>query len=189
LAIADGRPAYATAVSRTDVAAGWREQRQNGGVVVRVSDGEIILEGLSMPHSPRWHNGRLWLLDSGRGAFGFVDAARGSFERVASCPGFARGLALHGDFAIIGLSKPRSAKSYSGLALDDALAARRIQPRCGLMVVDLRTGRLAHGLWFESGVEELYDTAVLPEVRWPAALGADDTEAHHAIVPGPRTVL
>src|SRR6187549_968059 len=63
-------------------------------------------------------------------------------------------------------SSPRSARSYSGLDLDDALAARGIHPRCGLMVVDLRTGRLAHGLWIESEIEELYDTVVLPDVRW-----------------------
>jgi len=53
------------------------------------------------------------------------------------------------------------------------------------MVVDLRTGRLAHGLWIESEIEELYDVVMLPDVRWPAALGADDNESGHAIVPGP----
>jgi hypothetical protein len=62
LALVDGRPAFATAISRSDVTGGWRDRRRDGGVVVRVPDGEVVLAGLSMPHSPRWHQGRLWLL-------------------------------------------------------------------------------------------------------------------------------
>jgi uncharacterized protein (TIGR03032 family) len=186
VALADDHPAFVTAASQSDTARGWRDQRREGGVVVRVSDGETILAGLSMPHSPRWHGGRLWILDSGRGLFGFLDPARGRFERVSFCPGFARGLAIHGDFAVIGLSKPRSAQSYSGLELDEVLSARRIRPRCGLIIVDLRTGERAHGLWIESAIDELYDVVVLPDVRRPAILGVESDEALHAIVPGPQ---
>jgi uncharacterized protein (TIGR03032 family) len=53
LAMQDGQPAYVTAVSRSDVADGWRDHRLNGGIVIDVKRNEIVLEGLSMPHSPR----------------------------------------------------------------------------------------------------------------------------------------
>lgn len=195
VAMADGRPAFATAAARTDEAAGWRGRRRDGGVVVTVPDGEVALEGLSMPHSPRWHRGRLWLLDSGRGVLGRLDPARAALEPVAFCPGFARGLALHGDFAVVGLSKPRAKRSYGGLELDDALAARGAEPRCGLLVVDLRTGRAAHHLWIENtsvegdAVEEVYDVAVLPGARRPMALAPRADEVRGAIVPGPPAEL
>ncbi len=38
-----------------------------------VPSGEVVVGGLCMPHSPRWHDGRLWLLESGNGALGYVD--------------------------------------------------------------------------------------------------------------------
>lgn len=186
LAMVEGRPAFATAVSRDDGARGWRGRRGDGGVVVAVPDGEVAAAGLSMPHSPRWHDGRLWLLEAGRGTLGRLDPARGTLEPVAFCPGIARGLALHGNFAVVGLSKPRSQRTYSGLELDEALAARDARPRCGLTVVDLRTGRAAHGLRLEGAVEEIYDVAVLPGTRRPTALGPGDEDLQRAIVPGPE---
>ena len=120
-----GRPLYATAVSRSDVADGWRDRRADGGVLIEVESGEIVVQGLSMPHSPRLHGGRLWLLDSGSGKFGFVDAEARRFEPVAFCPGYARGLAFAGGHAIVGLSLARSngplpARARRGLAARDA---------------------------------------------------------------------
>src|SRR5688572_22956696 len=103
LAMDGGKPAFVTAVSRSDVADGWRERRRDGGVVIDVASGAIVAEGLSMPHSPRLHGGRLWLLNSGTGEFGWVDPASGRFEPVAFCPGYARGLAFVGGRAVIGL--------------------------------------------------------------------------------------
>jgi uncharacterized protein (TIGR03032 family) len=189
VALIEGCPAFATAVSRDDATRGWRERRREGGVLVSVPEGEIMLAGLSMPHSPRWHRGRLWLLESGRGIFGFHDPGRATLQPVAFCPGFARGLALHGDFAVIGLSKPRSQRTYDGLELDQALAARGATGRCGLSIVDLRTGRSVHGLRLEGRVEEVYDVAILPGARRPMALGPRDEDLRRAIVPGPPAEL
>ena len=100
-----GKPAYATCVSRSDANEGWRDYRREGGLVVDLRTNEIVCEGLSMPHSPRLYQNRLWLLNSGSGEFGYVDRERGVFEPVAFCPGYARGLAFLGDFALVGLSK------------------------------------------------------------------------------------
>ncbi|MCU0537175.1 MAG: TIGR03032 family protein [Hydrococcus sp. Prado102] len=118
LAMRDGQPKYVTAVSTSDVADGWREKRRNGGCAIDVESNEIIATGLSMPHSPRWYKNKLWLLNSGTGEFGYVDSMKGTFEPVTFCPGYLRGLAFWGDFAVVGLSKPRHNKTFSDLALD-----------------------------------------------------------------------
>ncbi|MCC7487796.1 MAG: TIGR03032 family protein [Burkholderiales bacterium] len=181
LAFRLGEPAFVTCVSQTDVADGWRDRRRDGGVVIDLATNAVVLEGLSMPHSPRWHRDRLWLLDSGNGQFGYADLARGRFEPVAFCPGYARGLALHGDYAIIGLSRPRENRTFAGLALDDALRRRDAQARCGLQVVDLRTGDAVHWLRIDGVVEELYDVTVLPGVARPMALGLISDEIHRMV--------
>src|SRR5262249_27007303 len=117
LALEDGRPRYVSAVSQSDVADGWRDHRREGGVIGDVKDNAIVCTGLSMPHSPRVHRGNLWLLDSGNGFFGRVDLQRREFESVAFCPGYLRGMALVGDNAVVGLSRPRHEQTFSGLAL------------------------------------------------------------------------
>jgi len=181
LAMKDGRPAYVTIVGSSDVADGWREYRSGGGIVMDVKTGEIVLSGLSMPHSPRWHDGKLWLLDSGTGFFGYADFAKGRFEPVCFCPGYMRGLAFHGDFALVGLSRPRHNKTFSGLALDENLGKRNAEPRCGVQVVDLRTGDAVHWLRMEGIVEELYDVVTLPGVRRPMALGFKTDEIRRVL--------
>jgi uncharacterized protein (TIGR03032 family) len=181
MAMEGGRPLYATAVSRSDVADGWRDKRRDGGVVLDVESGEIVADGLSMPHSPRLHGGRLWLLNSGTGEFREIDRATGKFEPVAFCPGYARGLAFTGSHAVIGLSLPRENRTFSGLALDEALASRNVEPRCGLAVVDLVSGDMIGWVRIEGVVRELYDVALLPHARRPSAIGFKTDEVKHVI--------
>ncbi|WP_293006999.1 TIGR03032 family protein [Nitrosomonas sp.] len=181
LAMRDGQPAYVTAVGQCDVADGWREHRTKGGIVIDVPRNEVVCSGLSMPHSPRWHNGRLWLLNSGTGEFGYVDLESGRFEPLCFCPGYMRGLSFHGDFALVGLSKPRENKTFSGLALDDNLKSRNVEARCGVQIIDLRSGDIVHWLRIEGVVEELYDVVTLPRVRRPMALGFKTDEIRRVL--------
>jgi uncharacterized protein (TIGR03032 family) len=179
IAVRDGQVRYATAIAVCDVAEGWRDHRRDGGVVIDVESNEIIARGLSMPHSPRWHQGKLWLLDSGNGYLGYLDA-HGQFERVTFCPGYARGLAFAGDYALTGLSRPRE-QSFKGLALDENLAARGAKARTGLAVIDTRNGNLVHSLHVDERIRELYDVVVLPGVRRARMLGFKTDEVHHTV--------
>jgi uncharacterized protein (TIGR03032 family) len=95
-----------------------------------------------------------------------------------------RGLAFINDFAVIGLSKPRHNKTFSGLPLDDNLRAKDAEARCGLQVIDLRTGDIVHWLRIDGIVEELYDVVVLPEVHRPMALGFKTDEIRRLITIG-----
>lgn len=181
LVMQEGRPKYVTAVSTTDVHEGWREHRRDGGVLIDVDSDEIIASGLSMPHSPRFYNGKLWLLDSGTGYFGHVDLKTGKFERVAFCPGYARGLSFINDFAVIGLSTIRDNKTFSDLELSETLTEKNVEARCGLQIVDLRSGDSVHTLNIQGVVSELYDVLVLPDVIRPMAIGLKTDEIRRMI--------
>ncbi len=168
LAAVNGIPRYVTAVSRSDVASGWRHRRSDGGIVIDIQTQEIVASGLSMPHSPRWYRGKLWLLNSGAGDFGYVE--NGEFVPVTFCPGYGRGLAFVGDFAVVGLSKPRD-YHFSGLSLGERLRQKDAEARCGIVIIDLKTGDIVEWLDMDTEATELYDTAVLPGVRCPMSLG------------------
>ena len=184
LTLRNGKPHYVTAVSHSDTLNGWRTQRQNGGCVIDITNNEIVTQGLSMPHSPRWYQGKLWVLNSGTGEFGYIDFGSSRFEPIVFCPGYLRGCAFVGDFAVVGLSLPRHNKTFSGLLLNDRLSEHNIAAQCGLQVIDLRRGEVAHSLQLHGVVQELYDVCVLPKLRRPMAIGFRNDEVHRIITIG-----
>ncbi len=171
LAMRDGKPRYATAVSRSDVHDGWRDRRRSGGVVIDIESNELVCEGLSMPHSPRWHRDTLYLINSGTGFFGRVDLSKRAFEPLVFLPGYARGLTFLGDCAIVGLSQQRENRTFQDLDLQENLKQRDTEARCGLLIVDLKSFDAPHWLRFGGIVKELYDVGVLPGVIRPMAVG------------------
>lgn len=181
LAMKEGQPAFVTAVGISDTGDGWRRGRRGGGVVIDVATNEIIANGLSMPHSPRLHREQLWLLNSGTGELGTVDVWTGRFNPVCFCPGYGRGLALWGDYAIVGLSQARRNRTFNDLPLGEALTSRGTSDRCGLVIVDITTGEIVQWLTISGVVEELYDVVALPGCARPAALGLRNEEIHHHI--------
>jgi len=181
LAMKNGEPAYVTAVNQSDVADGWRDKRVDGGCLIDVPSNEIVVTGLSMPHSPRWEKERLWVSNSGKGEFGFVDLKQGKFEPVAFCPGYLRGCAIYGNFAVVGISQPRHNKTFSGLPLNELLQAKNTEPRCGLLVIDLRSGDIVHWLRLEGAIGELYDVGILPGKRRPMAYGFQTDEIRRVV--------
>jgi len=183
LMIVDGRPKYVTALGETDTNGGWRANKPHGGCLMDVTSGAIVARGLSMPHSPRWHDGRLYVLESGTGRMLLIDAANGQHQTVAELPGFARGLAMCGPYAFIGLSKIRKTSAMDGVPL----AERRDQLKCGVAVVDLRLKQIVGFLEFQSAVEEIFDVQLLPGLRFPEVIGfQQDTIQHTFIVPPER---
>ena len=181
LAMHDGKPAYVSCIADTDIADGWREHRVAGGIVVDVASGEIVCRGLSMPHSPRLHEGRLWVLNSGAGELGTIDLGTGRFEPLTFCPGYLRGLAFIGPYALVGLSEPRENRTFAGLPLQDRLAAAKVRPRCGVFVIDTRTGDVAHWLRFEAVITELYDVITLPGLARPMMIGFRNEEIRRTV--------
>ena len=178
---AAGRPAYVSAAAETDTQRGWSERRVGNGVVMDIASGEVVCHGLTMPHSPRLHDGKLYVLNAGTGELGLVDPVAGRFDPLAFVPGFARGLALHQGHALVGLSLPRSSEVFTGLPLDDRLKAENKPAQCAVVVVDLATGKLLHWMRLGGVVRELYDIAILPSARRPMLVGLAQGQVNRLI--------
>jgi uncharacterized protein (TIGR03032 family) len=171
LAMHDGAPRYLTALGTTDEPGGWRANKATGGVLMDAASGEIVVRGLSMPHSPRLHGGRLWVCESGAGTLGVVDPATGKYEATVAVPGFTRGLDFAGRFAFAGLSQVRESATFSGIPITERLAAT--ERTCGVAVIDLFSGQLVGLLRFEDAVQEVFAVAVLPR-RFPELVNDDE---------------
>lgn len=165
LCIVDGQPRWVTALGETDTSGGWRENKKSGGILIDLETNEIVVRGLSMPHSPRWHAGRLWLLESGTGSLGFVDSASGKYEPIVHLDGFTRGLEMVGNLAFIGLSQVRETAIFSGIQITERL--QETERTCGVWVVDIERGEVVAFLKFEDAVQEIFAVALLPGMRFP----------------------
>lgn len=165
LGLKDGRPTWVTALGETDTGGGWRENKKSGGILMDIESNEIIARGLSMPHSPRWHNGQLWLLESGTGSIGTVDLNSGRYEPVVQLDGFTRGMEMVGNLAFVGLSQVRETAVFSGIQITERL--KETERTCGVWVVDIQRGQVVAFLKFEEAVQEVFAVALLPGIRFP----------------------
>lgn len=170
LGLRDGQIRYVTALGHSDKPNGWRERKKDGGILMDVATNEILVEGLSMPHSPRWYNDQLWALESGAGTIGVVDIASKKYRPIGEVPGFSRGLDFCGPVAFIGLSQVRESAIFSGIPITE-----RTQERiCGVWAVDIRSGQTLGWVQFEDAVQEIFAVRVVPGVKWPDLVNHDN---------------
>lgn len=176
LAMVEGQPKFVTALGESDTVGGWRDTKATGGILIDVESNEIILRGLSMPHSPCWHDGYLWLLNSGTGELLRIDPLSGQYDVVCALPGFLRGLCCVGNYALVGLCQIREQHIFGGLPVQE----RFERLLCGVVVVDLRNGQVVGMLEFTAGCQELYDIEFLAGVLRPTILNAEKSEIRQA---------
>jgi uncharacterized protein (TIGR03032 family) len=169
LGMVNGLPRFVTALGTTDNAGGWRMNKRNGGILIDIVTNKIIGEGLSMPHSPRWYNNQLWVLESGEGALVTFDHS-GKKRIVASLPGFTRGLDFIGPLAFIGLSQIRESSTFNNLPLIERLNARI----CGIYIVHIQTCQIVGFIKFEGDVQEIFAVQVLQDSVFPELLENSD---------------
>ncbi len=178
LALVDGQPKYVTALGETDTPGGWRANKKDGGILLDVTNSQVLLRGLSMPHSPRLYNDQLWLLESGEGSLARVDLSQQNWQTVSKLPGFTRGLDFIGPLAFIGLSQVRESATFSGIPLVDRLQERT----CGVWVVNIQTGETVAFLRFEAGVQEIFAVQILRHTQFPEMLEWGDSQLAHSYV-------
>jgi uncharacterized protein (TIGR03032 family) len=178
LGVREGAVRYVTALGATDTPGGWRERKKDGGVLIDVAEDAIVAEGLSMPHSPRWYAGKLWVLNSGEGGLGTIDPATGRYEEVASLPGFTRGLDFVGPLAFVGLSQVRESAVFSGIAIAERPVAERC---CGVWVVNIQRGQVIAYVKFEDALQEIFAVQALRRGR-PDVLNDDPVRLAESFV-------
>ena len=167
MAVQNGNIRFLSALGETNSAGGWREKKRTGGVLIDTTSGEVMCRGLCMPHSPRIHAGRLWVLESGFGELQMVDPKSGVRETVIRLPAYLRGLEFYDRFAFIGMSQMRETNVFGGLPIEGMYPALK----CGIAIVDITSGQLVGMIEFTKGIEELFEVRILPKVLVPHIIG------------------
>lgn len=169
--IDESGPRFVTALGQSDEAEGWREKKVSGGIIIDVPSGEILSEGIAMPHSPRWYAGKLWVLESGTGSLQVVDLQSGKRTTVVRLPGYLRGLSFYDRFAFVGLCKIRGDRdTFGGMPIEENTE----ELKCAIYVIDITSGAPVGFIEFTKGIEELFDVHVLPSVTKPHIIGFEE---------------
>lgn len=161
LALVDGQPKYVTCLGESDEVGGWRASKASGGALIDITTNQVLLRHLSMPHSPRWHDGRLWLLNSGAGELMVLDPLSGQADVVCALPAYLRGLCFIGRYAVVGLCQIREKHIFGGLPVQQ----KHQRLMSGMAVIDLPTGNIVDTFEFTSGCTEIYDVQYLHQSR------------------------
>lgn len=161
----DGVPRYVTSCGRTDYRAAWYDNRAGSGVVYDIIEDKVVCSGLTMPHSPRWYQNKLWICNAGTGELGYVDIAAEKFNPVAFLPGYLRGLAFHGNYAFVGTSNDRHELVFADLPLGKMMKEKGLSaPKCAIHVVNMKTYDVETSCTFTNLIE-IYDVEVVPGQR------------------------
>lgn len=196
LCIRDGKPRYVSSISRNDVRGGWRENRTAGGVIFDIVENKLVCKDICMPHSPRWHNGRLWVLESGTGHLGYVDFADSSksknpltdeeetyhkFVPVVFIPGYLRGLSFIGSkYALVGSSLDRHEKVFQDIPLGKNIKKKGVTAKCGIFIINLETNDVIHEVIFDQTVKdpinEIYDVCTISGFKRAMAENINDSK-------------
>ncbi|MBU2921998.1 TIGR03032 family protein [Winogradskyella psychrotolerans] len=176
MAMKDGKPKYVTAFNTGNTAKSWQKDLTKTGVLIDVDTNEIILSGLGMPHTPRFINGKLYLLLSATGQLVEVDIENKSYTEVINLNGFVRGMSFYKDYIFIGLSKLRQ-NSSSFAHLDVA----KFSNYAGVAIVHLPTKSYQGLLKYKTSVDEIYDLEILPDFLRPNILN-NFTETHRQAI-------
>jgi uncharacterized protein (TIGR03032 family) len=123
------------------------------GVIFDGVTREPLHKGLTRPHSARWHDGHLYVDNSGYGQL--MRFSQDEALVIADLPGWTRGLCFVDGYALVGTSRviPRFRQYAPGLHVASS--------QCGLHAVDLTSGDIVASLVWPSG-NQIFAIEALP---------------------------
>jgi uncharacterized protein (TIGR03032 family) len=157
IAVSNGEPQVATCLAGANFAYGWRLFPYNSGLLMDIQANTILCKGLSLPHSPRCVGNLVYFLESGASSLSTLCLKTGKTDTLLKIPGFARGMAIHGNYAFIGISYIRDSNLWKDLPVKQEFP----DSAPGIVVVDLIGRRIVSSLCFNEAVYEIFDVQLL----------------------------
>lgn len=166
MTLCDGEPAYVTTFSQFENAKQWRDSDKRTGTLIDVKRNEVVVSGLSMPHSPRWHNGKVYFCHSGVGQVTCYHPDTGETEVIAELPGFTRGIDIYGSLMFVGLSRRRNSDVSAPALIDE----KEGETCSGIWLINLENNEVVGQISFQGNVDQIYDIAILNNTCFPEVI-------------------
>ncbi len=163
MALKDGQPAYVTTFSKFNEVGMWRKNKHFDGTLMDVKQNKILVDGLAMPHSPRWHQESVYFCNSGYGQVCTYQPKTKKSKTIAELPGFTRGMDFYGALLFVGLSKVRK----SDVTQSAPLIEKHKETLSGIYILNTEDNSVVAHITFTGNVDQIYDVAVIPDCHFP----------------------
>jgi len=163
MAMKDGKPKYVTTFNKLNESGVWKKEKKAEGTLIDIDTNEILLDNLAMPHSPRFHNGKIYLCESGLGTVYSLDPDTKEKKTVAKLQGFTRGMDFYGPLMFVGVSKVR----VSDINNPIPVSMQFEETYSGVWIINLEDNSIVGNISFEGDVDQIYDISVLYNMTYP----------------------
>lgn len=175
MSLRDGEPRYVTTFNQHDHMDSWSQSAIGKGTLIDIEDNRIILDNLTMPHSPRYHNGYVYVCNSGNGTVLKVNPDTGVTQTILELPGFTRGISFYKNYMFVGTSKTRKSEVREQIPLLNKYDTTQ----SGVWVYNFDTNAIVDHLIFDDSLEQIYDIAVIPECTVPELVSPQMVTPRH----------
>ena len=175
MALKDGKPKYVTTFNKFNTRDSWTKCDKHDGTLMDVDTNEILIDGLIMPHSPRYNNGKVYVCDSGTGKILQYDPENGELTEIIKLQGFTRGLTFYGPLMFVGLSQSRA----SDIKKPAPITKEYEETYSGIWIINLKNYQEIAYIKFEGDVHQIYDIAIIPDALYPSLINIEDSLIRH----------
>jgi len=172
MCLKDGKPKYVTTFNQANEKGAWKKDKRSG-TLMDIETGEVLVDDLDMPHSPRYYRGYVYFCESGKGLVCRYDPVSKELLILAELQGFTRGMDFYGPLMFVGLSKVRKSDIEKPLSLADKYE----ETYCGVWVINLEDHSEVGRLSFEGTVSQIYDMAVIQGSSFPDLVKPESKQA------------
>ncbi len=178
-----GLPTYVSMLSMTDEKEGWRKDVMNTGAIMTVPGGEVMADGLALPHSLLDGGEYIYFLESGRGTLNRIHKKSKEREVIYDFQRFIRGMKRIDNYFFISYSALRkSSKTFGAISFDNPT------DKAGVIVFDSDTQSVVAQLEYGSDIEEIYEIALFDGYLKPAIVN-EGNEQYNDIITFPKNVF
>jgi len=166
MAMKNGKPKYITTFNQFDTRDSWMQENQHNGTLIDIDNNEILLDGMIMPHSPRYYRGFVYVCESGTGQVWRYNPKTKQKTELVKLQGFTRGINFYGELIFVGLSKSRNSEIKNSIPLNHMYK----ETLSGIWVINLNDGSEIGHIQFEGDLAQIYDIAIIPAASQPELL-------------------
>jgi len=175
MAMKDGKPKYVTTFNQFNEKDSWTKKNKHDGTLIDIDTNEILLDGLIMPHSPRYYKGFVYICESGTGQVWKYNPITKEKIELIKLQGFTRGVNFYGNLMFVGLSKSRTSNIKNPIPLSKEYE----ETFSGIWIVNLDDGSEIGHIKFDGDVEQVYDIAIIPNSTNPNIIQSSNTLIRH----------
>ena len=166
MAMKDGKPKYVTTFNKENSRDSWNKTKIYDGTLIDIDTNEILLDGMIMPHSPKYYKDHIYVCESGLGVVWKYNIKTKQKTELIKLQGFTRGIYIYGGLMFVGTSEIRTSDIENPIPISKEFE----KTFAGIWIINLEDGSEIGNIIFDGDIDQIYDIAIIPNSINPELL-------------------